>query len=257
VINWLRKRRALSEVDGERRLCAGRFSDARPADEIAEKIQGWPSGARNLKGEDHVIRRLVNLGWSPAEIKDAKENGAPDGVVLAGIRPMRRRRCLGGRGSGAINDGRMTRTGIGSITVRVTASSDSAKRMNPILNNGWTVDKDWEASLSDTSERVSTQGKTAWKESWSMELRRWSRREPKGFTSQCRRVRSEVAVLTDNDQALRAAIQRREKKTTATELWLLLPNARSRFRAKAYEFMKRVRRPRGQCATKPHMLCEK
>jgi hypothetical protein len=51
------------------------------ADEIASKIREGLRERGDLKGKDHTVRRLVELGWSPAQLKEAREQGA-EGVVL-------------------------------------------------------------------------------------------------------------------------------------------------------------------------------
>ena len=52
------------------------------ADDIAARIRDGLRERGDLKGEDRIVRRLVNLNWTPAQIQDARENGVEDGVVL-------------------------------------------------------------------------------------------------------------------------------------------------------------------------------
>ena len=52
------------------------------ADDIAARIRVGLRERGDLKGDDRIVRRLVNLNWSPAQIQDARENGVEDGVVL-------------------------------------------------------------------------------------------------------------------------------------------------------------------------------
>ena len=52
------------------------------AAEIAAKIRQGLRARGDLTGEDRIVRRLVSLDWSPAQLKDARKHGVEEGIVL-------------------------------------------------------------------------------------------------------------------------------------------------------------------------------
>jgi conjugative relaxase-like TrwC/TraI family protein len=189
------------------------------AAEISAKIREGLRARGELKGEDHVVRRLVNLGWSGAQLKDAKENGA-EGVTLLRYGAYQEATlplAVGDRVrttmAGATKDGHRVNNGQRYTIKGFTEDKD------PILSNGWVIDKNWGGLNQDyVSTGQGSQGKTAKSGIVVYGTPSLVATRHEGFYVPVSRVRQEVAVLTDSNEALRDAIQRRESKKLATEL---------------------------------------
>ena len=191
------------------------------ANEIAAKIRQGLRERGELTGEDRTVRRLVNLNWSPAQIADARKHGGGDvildrygayredtQVMAAGERV---RTTMGGQ----TKDGKhRLRAGQRYRIAGFTAEND------PVLNNGWVVDKDW-GGLGQDYVRTGQgwQGATAKRAIAVYGTPSLVATRQEGFYVPVSRVREEVAVLTDSNDALREAIQRQEKRQSATELF--------------------------------------
>ncbi len=190
------------------------------ADEIALKIRQGLRERGDLKGEDHEVRRLVDLQWSPAQLKEAREQGA-EGVVLTRYGAYAEetqtlaagdqvRTTMGGK----TKDGRHrlcngTRYSIKGFT----------KAGDPILNNGWVVDKDWGGLVQRyVGTGQGSQGITENRAIVVYGTPSLVATRQEGFYVPVSRVRREVAVLTDSNVELREAIQRQESRKSAMEL---------------------------------------
>ena len=190
------------------------------AAEVAAKIREGLKARGDLKGEDHTVKRLVNLGWSVAQLRDAKKNGA-EGVTLLRYGAYREEALPLASGdrvrttmAGATKDGHRMNTG-----QRYTVKGFN-KDGDPILNNGWVVDKNWGGLNQDyVSTGQGSQGTTAWHGIVVYGTPSLVATRHEGFYVPVSRVRKEVAVLTDNNEELRKAIQRRESKKLAVELF--------------------------------------
>jgi conjugative relaxase-like TrwC/TraI family protein len=209
------------------------------ADDIAARIRVGLRERGNLTGEDRTVRRLVNLNWSPAQIEDARENGVEDGVVLLRYGAYREetqslaagdlvKTTMGGKtkdGRHALRNGRKFRI------AGFTRSGD------PILDNGAVVDKNWGGLVQRyVSTGQGSQGITADPRAivvYGTPSLVATRQE--GFYVPVSRVRTEVAVLTDNIAALRRAIQRKDNRTSAMELF----EARERQKASMRQRLKK------------------
>src|SRR5262249_47571114 len=112
------------------------------ADDIAARIRLGLRARGDLIGPEVTVRKLDNLGWTSAQIKDARQRGV-EGVVFRGryaytestqslavgdkVRSTMKGRTKDGN---TINSGQQhTIAGFTNTTI--------------ILNNGWEVPKDW------------------------------------------------------------------------------------------------------------------
>jgi conjugative relaxase-like TrwC/TraI family protein len=189
------------------------------ADDIAARIREGLREHGDLRGEEHRVRRLINLQWSPAQIRDAREGGA-EGVVLLrygayadAVQSFAAGDLVRTTMGGKTKDGHTLRANQKFSIQGFTFDGD------PILNTGWVVDKDWGGLVQGyVSTGQAAQGKTAWKGIVVYGTPSLVATRQEGFYTPVSRVRSEVAVLTDDVNALRSAIQRQERKKTATEL---------------------------------------
>ena len=114
------------------------------ADAIASRIRQGLRERGDLKGKDRIVRRLVDLQWSPAQVKEAKEQGA-EGVVLSRYAAYR-------EDTQALAVGDLVRTTMGGKTKDGKHRLCNGQRYriqgftkagDPILSNGWVVDRDW------------------------------------------------------------------------------------------------------------------
>jgi hypothetical protein len=214
------------------------------ADEIAIKIRQGLRERGDLKGEDHTVRRLVDLQWSPAQLKEAKEQGA-DGVVLTRYGAYREE-------AQALAVGDLVRTTMGGKTkdgkhrlCNGTRYSIKAftKSGDPILNNGWVVDKDWGGLVQRyVSTGQGAQGITEDRAVVVYGTPSLVATRQEGFYVPVSRVRKEVAVLTDSNAALREAIQRQESRKFAMELMHPLKRQRMPLRQRLGKHLAYVRR---------------
>jgi conjugative relaxase-like TrwC/TraI family protein len=192
------------------------------AGEIAAKIRQGLRERGELAGEEHSVRRLVNLNWSPPQIEDARKHGG-GGVTL-------RQNAAYAEDTLALAEGERVRTTMGGQTKdgkhRIRAGqryriAGFTAEGDPMLSNGWVVDKDWGGLAQDyVRTGQGWQGVTADPRAIvvygtpSLVATKMD-----GFYVPASRVRKEVAVLTDSNAALREAIQRQEKRLSATELF--------------------------------------
>lgn len=89
-----------------------------------------------------------------------------------------------------------------------------------ILNNGWVVDKDWGGLAQGyVSTGQGSQGITANRAIVVYGTPSLVATRQEGFYVPVSRVRKEVAVLTDSNAVLREAIQRQDRRQSATELF--------------------------------------
>lgn len=190
------------------------------ADDIALKIRRGLRERGDLQGEDHTIRRLVDLQWSPAQWKEAKEQGA-EGVVLTRYAAYREE-------TQTLAVGDLVRTTMGGKTkdgkhrlcngqrYRIQGFTKSG---DPVLNNGWVVDRDWGGLVQRyVSTGQGSQGITENRAIVVYGTPSLVATRQEGFYVPVSRVRQEVAVLTDSNAALRQAIQRQESRKSALEL---------------------------------------
>jgi conjugative relaxase-like TrwC/TraI family protein len=192
------------------------------ADDIAGRIRAGLRARGDLKGEDKILRRLVRLDWSPAEVKEARKQDAEPGIVFEGYGAYR-------EATQALAVGDLVKTTMGGKTkdgkhricngqrYRITGFT---KDDDPILNNGWVVDKNW-GGLVQRYVRTGqgTQGITADPRAivvYGTPSLVATRQD--GFYVPVSRVKTEVAVLTDSNAALRAAIQKQDVRKLATEM---------------------------------------
>ncbi len=190
------------------------------ADEIAEKIRAGLRERGDLKGKERTARRLVNLNWSPAQMRDAREHGAGEGVVLTrygAYREATQPLAVGDRVrttmGGTAKDGRTIRSGRKFQITGFTKSGD------PVLTGGITVDKNWGGLVQDyVRTGQGWQGATAKRAIVAYGTPSLVATREEGFYVPVSRVKQEVVVLCDDPAALREAIQRREVRKTATEL---------------------------------------
>jgi conjugative relaxase-like TrwC/TraI family protein len=191
------------------------------AGDIAARIREGLRERGELTGEDRIVRRLVNLNWSPAQIEDAKKHGGGDVVLLryGAYRDDTQALAVGERVrttmGGQTKDGKhRLRAGQKYRITDFTAAGD------PILNNGWVVDKDWGGLAQNyVSTGQGAQGITAKRAIVVYGTPSLVATRQEGFYVPVSRVRKEVAVLTDSNAALREAIQRQDKRLSATELF--------------------------------------
>jgi conjugative relaxase-like TrwC/TraI family protein len=190
------------------------------AGEIGAHIRQGLRARGDLKGKDRTVRRLVDLRWSPAQLKDAKEHGA-EGVVLTRYAAYREE-------TQALAVGDLVRTTMGG------KSKDGKHRLcngqryrikgftkggDPILNNGWVVDKNWGGLVQRyVGTGQGAQGITENRAIVVYGTPSLVATRQEGFYVPVSRVRKEVAVLTDSNAELREAIQRQESRKSAMEL---------------------------------------
>jgi conjugative relaxase-like TrwC/TraI family protein len=193
------------------------------ADDIAERIRAGLRARGDLTGDDRTVRRLVDLQWSPAQLKDAKKHGAGEGIVLTRYGAYR-------DDTQALAAGDLVRTTMGGKTKdgKHALKNGQRYRVNGftrggdiILSNGWVVDKNWGGLVQRyVSTGQGAQGITADPRAiavYGTPSLVATRRE--GYYVPVSRVRQEVAVLTDSVAALREAIQRQDDRTFATDLF--------------------------------------
>jgi hypothetical protein len=191
--------------------------------EIAAKIREGLRERGDIEGDDKTIRRLVPLGWSPAQVKDGRENGVEEGVTLVGNAAYREE-------TQALAMGDLVRT------IMRGKSKDGAHEFkngqkyaiagftrddDPILNNGWVIEKN-SGALVQRYVRTGQGGQGITADPRAIVVYGTpslvaTRQE--GFYVPCSRVRSELAVLTDSNAALRQAIQKQDVRKFATELF--------------------------------------
>jgi conjugative relaxase-like TrwC/TraI family protein len=191
------------------------------AAEIALKIRQGLLARGDLKGEDRELRRLVDLQWSPAQRKEAKEHGPEEGVVLTRYGAYREE-------TQALAVGDLVRTTMGGKTRDGKHRLYNGQRYrikgftaggDPILSNGWVVDKDWGGLVQRyVSTGQGVQGKTAKKAIVVYGTPSLVATRQEGFYVPVSRISKELAVLTDSNEALREAIQRQERRKSAMEL---------------------------------------
>lgn len=211
------------------------------ADEIAARIREGLRDRGEITGPDVTVRKLVNLGWSKAQIEDAKENGA-EGVILTRYGAFREEtQSLAAGDLVRTTRGGKTKDGHELNNGQRYSIKGFTKDNDPILNNGWVIDKDW-GGLSQryVSTGQGAQGVTAPRAVVVYGTPSLVATRHEGFYVPVSRVRREVAVLTDNDQALRGAIQRREARPLAAELVTKKPR-RKKFMERAKEAYEKLR----------------
>jgi conjugative relaxase-like TrwC/TraI family protein len=190
------------------------------ADDISARIRQGLKGRGELKGEDRIVRRLVNLNWTPAQVEDAKKHGG-GGATLLRYGAYREDMV-------ALAIGERVRTTMGGTTLdgkhRLRAGrryqiKGFTKTGDPILSNGWVVDKGW-GGLSQDYVRTGqgSQGITENRAIVVYGTPSLVATRQEGFYVPVSRVRHEVAVLTDSNEELREAIQRQDTRQSATEL---------------------------------------
>jgi hypothetical protein len=191
------------------------------AGDIAARIREGLRERGELTGEDRIVRRLVNLNWSPAQIEDAKTHGGGDVLLLryGAYREDTQALAVGERVRTTM--GGQTRDGKHRLRAgqkyRITGFTRSG---DPILNNGWVVDKDWGGLAQNyVSTGQGAQGITANRAIIVYGTPSLVATRQEGFYVPVSRVRKEVAVLTDSNAALREAIQKQDKRSSATELF--------------------------------------
>jgi hypothetical protein len=190
------------------------------AAEIAAKIREGLRARGDLKGEEQIVRRLVNLNWTPAQIKDARKHGVEEGVVLLRYGAYREDTQALAVGDlvkttigGTSKDGRKLRAGKKFRVTGFTKSDD------PILDGGVVVDKNWGGLVQRyVSTGQGAQGITATRGIVVYGTPALVATRQEGFYVPVSRVRKEVAVLTDSNEELRKAIQKQDRHKSATEL---------------------------------------
>ena len=192
------------------------------AAEIAAKIREGLRARGDLKGEDQPVRRLVNLNWTPAQVKDVRKHGVEPGVVLLRYGAYREetqhlavgdlvKTTMGGKAK----DGKKLRAG---KKFRITGFT---KGGDPILDGGVVVDKNWGGLVQRyVGTGQGAQGITATRGIVVYGTPSLVATREEGWYVPVSRVRKEVAVLTDSNEELRKAIQRqdKDKAKSATEL---------------------------------------
>jgi conjugative relaxase-like TrwC/TraI family protein len=215
------------------------------ADDIAARIRAGLRERGDLTGEDRTVRRLVNLNWTPAQIKDAKKHGGAEGVVLTRYGAYR-------EATQALAVGDLVRTTMGGKTKDGQHALKNGQKYridgftkdgDPILSNGAVVDKGWGGLVQRyVGTGQSAQGLTAPRAIvvYGTPSLVATRRE--GFYVPVSRVRTEVAVLTDSAAALRQAIQRQDTRTFATELFPARERQRTTLRQRLGKHLAFLRR---------------
>ncbi len=191
------------------------------AGEIAAKIREGLRERGELTGEDRTVRRLVNLNWSPAQMADARKHGGGEVTLLrnGAYREDTLPLAVGERVKTSM--GGQTKDGKhrirGGQRYRVTGFTPDG---DVILHNGWVVDRQWGGLAQDyVRTGQGWQGATANRAIVVYGSPSLVATKMEGFYVPVSRVRKEVAVLTDSNAALREAIQRQEKRLSATELF--------------------------------------
>jgi AAA domain len=214
------------------------------AGEIAANIRQGLRERGELTGEDHLVRRLVNLNWSPAQVEDAKKHGVGDvtllryGTYREDTLPLavgeRVRTTMGGK----TTDGKhRLRAGQRYRVAGFNADGDV------ILHNGWVVDKNWGGLAQNyVSTGQGAQGITANRAIVVYGTPSLVATRQEGFYVPVSRVRKEVAVLTDSNASLREAIQRQDKRLSATELLATRKRQESPLRQRLGKLLARTRR---------------
>jgi conjugative relaxase-like TrwC/TraI family protein len=192
------------------------------AGDIAQRIRVGLRGRGELSGEDKIVRRLVNLNWSPAQLKDAKKGGGEEGVVLLRYGAYR-------EDTQTLAVGDLVKTTMGGKTKdgKHTLKNGQKHRIagftetgDPVLSNGWVVDKDWGGLVPRyVSTGQGAQGITAPRAIVVYGTPSLVATRQEGFYVPVSRVREEVAVLTDSNAALREAIQKQDTRKFAMELF--------------------------------------
>jgi ATP-dependent exoDNAse (exonuclease V) alpha subunit len=174
-----------------------------------------------LPEEERPVVSYFNLGWSDAQIKDARKHGAPDEVVLLKDGAYRKDLIpLAVDDLVRVSMGGKTKDGQHKLTTgRLYHIGGFDKDGNPVLaENGWVVDKAWGGlrhGYVGTSQAV--QGKTSRRAIavyGEASLRPVKR---PGFYVPITRAKKELAVLTSDEKLLAERIQRREERMTPTE----------------------------------------
>ncbi|HEY7330671.1 MAG TPA: MobF family relaxase [Gemmataceae bacterium] len=215
------------------------------AHEIAAYIRQGLRERGDLKGEDHVIRRLVDLKWSPPQLTEAKEQGA-EGMVLT-------RNAAYAEETQALAVGDLVRTTMGGKTKDGKHRIYNGQRYSikgftkdgdPILSNGWVVDKDWGGLVQRyVGTGQGAQGITEKRAIVVYGTPSLVATRQEGFYVPCSRVSKELAVLTDSNAELRKAIQRQESRTSAMELMHRRQGRRSPWRqrlGKHFAYLRRL-----------------
>src|SRR5262249_21047636 len=190
------------------------------ADEIAAMIRQGLKGRKELTGDDQTLRRLVRLGWAPPQIEEAREGGAEGGgctqygALLGDTQVLatgdRVRTTMGGK----TKDGRHRLCNGTHYCIKGWTEAG-----DPILNNGWVVDKNWGGLVQDyVSTGQGAQGKTANRAIVVYGTPSLVATRQEGFYVPVSRVRKEVAVLTDSNVELRQAIQKLESRNLSSDL---------------------------------------
>ena len=217
-------------------------------DEIAARIRQGLRARGDLKGDEHTLRRLFRLDWSPPQIAEAREHGAEEGVVLTPYGAYLEQ-------TQELAAGDLVRTTMGGKTKDGTHRlvngtryriKDFTEAGDPVLNNGWVVDKDWGGLVQNyVSTGQGAQGRTAQRAIvvYGTPSLVATRRE--GFYVPVSRVRKEVAVLTDSNAALREAIQSQESRKLASELVEARERQRLSLRQRLGKHLATVRRLAG------------
>jgi conjugative relaxase-like TrwC/TraI family protein len=193
------------------------------ADEIAGKIRQGLRARGDLTGDEHTVRRLFRLDWSPPQLEEARKQGAegvvftPYGAYLDQTQVLATgdlvRTVMGGK----TKDGQ--RRLCNGTRYRIIGWTES--NGDPILNNGWVVDKNWGGLVQNyVSTGQAVQGKTASRAIVVYGTPSLVATRESGFYVPVSRIRKPVglAVLTDSNAELRKAIQRQESRKLASEV---------------------------------------
>jgi conjugative relaxase-like TrwC/TraI family protein len=215
------------------------------ADEITGKIRQGLKERGELADGDHSVRRLVNLHWSPAQMEDARKHGGGGATLL--------RNGAYSEESLKLAVGERVKTSMGGETKDGKHRLRAGQRYrvdgftgegDPILNNGWVIDKQWGGLVHDyVRTGQGWQGITADPRAivvYGTPSLVATRQD--GFYTPVSRVRKEVAVLTDSNAALRDAIQRQEKRPSATELFASRKRQKSPLRQRLGRHLAYLRR---------------
>lgn len=203
------------------------------AEEIAAKIREKKRARGEITGPDRIVRKLVNLNWTPAQMKEARKNKPEETLLRYGaFREETLPLAVGDEVrttmSGKSKDGHRFNGGQ-RYTIKGFTKDD-----DPILNNGWVIDKNWGGLTQGyVTTSQGTQGKTSRRGIVVYGSPSLVATKQEGFYVPVSRARQEVAVLTDNIEALRDAIQKQEVKVLASDL-VRKPKHHLRKRAKKY-----------------------
>ncbi len=192
------------------------------ADDIAARIRAGLRDCGDLKGKDKTVRRLVSLDWSPAQVKEARRQGIPTGIVLRYANAYRDdtqalavgdrvRTTMGGKSKDGLH------TLKNGQKYRITGFT---KAGDPILDNGAVVDKQWGGLVQNyVGTGQAAQGLTAKRAIVVYGTPSLVAVRQEGFYVPVSRVKTEVAVLTDSNEALREAIQKQDTRKFALDLF--------------------------------------